>query len=157
MSRFLRYILLILVVVGLHGCASRKKNSATTRAYHSFTARYNTYYNGSVAFRQGNVSQVNGHKDNYLEQLPLLIVSDKQTQKNGASNYDKAIEKAQKESKSGKILIEKYLENSPLSKSNNLHFGHLSITTPSQYTCSISSLQILHFNQTLCFEPFVKN
>ena len=102
-SRFLRYILLILVVVGLHGCASRKKNSATTRAYHSFTARYNTYYNGSVAFRQGNVSQVNGHKDNYLEQLPLLIVSDKQTQKNGASNYDKAIEKAQKAIKNHSI------------------------------------------------------
>ena len=96
MTRILRYTLLLLIIAGLHGCASRKKNTATTRAYHSFTARYNTYYNGILAFKQGASAQIKGHKDNYLEQLPLLIESDKQTQKNGTSNYDKAIENCRK-------------------------------------------------------------
>lgn len=103
MTRILRYTLLLLIIAGLHGCASRKKNTATTRAYHSFTARYNTYYNGILAFKQGASAQIKGHKDNYLEQLPLLIESDKQTQKNGTSNYDKAIEKSQKAIKNHSI------------------------------------------------------
>ena len=71
--------------------------------YHAFTARYNTYYNGYVAYNQALKSQKTGHKDNYLEQLPLLIISDKNTQKNGASNYDRAIEKSQKAIKSHSI------------------------------------------------------
>ena len=71
--------------------------------YHAFTARYNTYYNGKLAFDQGLKAQKTGHKDNYLEQLPLLIVSDKNTQKSGASNYDKAIEKSQKAIKNHSI------------------------------------------------------
>ena len=71
--------------------------------YHAFTARYNTYYNGYVAYNQALKSQKTGHKDNYLEQLPLLIISDKNTQKNGASNYDRAIEKSQKAIKNHSI------------------------------------------------------
>jgi serine/threonine protein phosphatase PrpC len=49
-----------------------------------------------VAYKKATKSQISSHKDNYLEQLPLLIVSDKNTQKIGTSEYDKAIEKAQK-------------------------------------------------------------
>ena len=71
--------------------------------YHAFTARYNTYYNGNVAYNQALKAQKTGHKDNYLEQLPLLIVSDKNTQKNGAANYDRAIEKSQKAIKNHSI------------------------------------------------------
>ena len=71
--------------------------------YHALTARYNTYYNGNVAYNQALKAQKTGHKDNYLEQLPLFIVSDKNTQKTGASNYDKAIEKSQKAIKNHSI------------------------------------------------------
>ena len=71
--------------------------------YHALTARYNTYYNGNVAYNQALKAQKTGHKDNYLEQLPLLIISDKETQKTGASNYDRAIEKSQKAIKNHSI------------------------------------------------------
>ncbi len=93
---------MILVLLAT-GCASRKNNTARTRMYHAFFAKYNTYYNGSVAFEKGNTSQITGHKDNYLEQLPLLITSSKATQGIGKGDYDKAIEKSQKTIKNHSI------------------------------------------------------
>ena len=71
--------------------------------YHAFTAKYNTYYNGSMAYDKALKAQKSAHKDNYLEQLPLLIVSDKNTQKTGAGEYDRAIEKSQKARKNHSI------------------------------------------------------
>ncbi|MBR6692012.1 MAG: tetratricopeptide repeat protein [Bacteroidaceae bacterium] len=103
MTRYTRYILLLFILATLCGCASRKKNTATTRAYHAFFARYNTYYNGNVAYKKAIKSQISGHKDNYLEQLPLLIVSNDNTQKIGTTDFDKAIEKAQKAIKNHSI------------------------------------------------------
>ena len=103
MRKVLYYILAIFAIAGLSSCASKRKNTATTRAYHAFTARYNTYYNGNEAYKQAMKAQSTGHKDNYLEELPLLIISDKNTQKNGASNYDRAIEKSQKAIKNHSI------------------------------------------------------
>ena len=103
MRKVLYYIIAIVVIAGLGSCASKRKNNATTRMYHAFTARYNTYYNGNEAYKQALKAQSNGHKDNYLEELPLLIISDENTRKNGASNYDRAIEKSQKAIKSHSI------------------------------------------------------
>lgn len=103
MRRLIYYITVLFVIAGLAGCASKRKNNATTRMYHAFTARYNTYYNGNVAYKQALKAQNTGHKDNYLEQLPLLIISDENTQKAGGNNYDKAIEKAQKAIKNHSI------------------------------------------------------
>ena len=96
------HIALLLIIVLLSSCSGRK-NTASTRAYHAFTARYNTYYNGNVAYRQGLKTQSDGHKDNYLEQLPLLIISDKNTKRLAGNNYDRAIEKAQKAIKNHSI------------------------------------------------------
>ena len=95
MTKRIIHITVLFLIVALIGCSGRK-NTATSRAYHAFTARYNTFYNGDVAYRQGIKEQSNGHKDNYLEQLPLLIISNKNTKKLGGNNYDRAIEKAQK-------------------------------------------------------------
>ena len=103
MRRLTHYITAILVIACLCSCASRKKNNAGTRMYHAFTAKYNTYYNGNVAYNQALKAQKSGHKDNYLEQLPLLIISDENTQKTGAANYDRAIEKSQKAIKNHSI------------------------------------------------------
>ena len=102
MTKKIVHILALLAIVALSGCSGRK-NNATTRAYHAFTARYNTYHNGNIAYGQGIKTQSGGHKDNYLEQLPLLIISNKNTKKLGNSNYDRAIEKAQKAIKNHSI------------------------------------------------------
>ena len=124
MRKVLHYIIAILVIAGLVGCASKRRNNATTRMYHAFTARYNTYYNGDVAYKQALKAQSTGHKDNYLEQLPLLIISDKNTQKNGASNYDRAIEKAQKAIKNHSIKTRpKKPTNKKLSQKQKLFYA----------------------------------
>lgn len=102
MTKKIIHITLLFFIVALCGCSGRK-NNATTRAYHAFTARYNTYYNGNLAYLQGIKTQSAGHKDNYLELLPLMIISNKNTKKLAVSNYDRAIEKAQKAIKNHSI------------------------------------------------------
>ena len=75
---------------------STKKNTATNRWWHSFNARYNTYFNGSQAFIDGNLEKEKGHKDNYTEMLPLYMVGNKQSRDIGKGNFDRAIEKSEK-------------------------------------------------------------
>ena len=73
-----------------------KKNTATNRLYHSLTARYNIYYNGSQAFIDGNLEKEKGNKDNFTEMPPLYMVGNKQSREIGKGQYDRAIEKSEK-------------------------------------------------------------
>ena len=75
---------------------STKKNTANTRWWHSFNARYNTYFNGSQAFIDGSLEKENGNKDNYTELIPLYAVGNKQSRELGKGNFDRAIEKSEK-------------------------------------------------------------
>ena len=83
------------MLILLTGC-STKKNTSQTRMWHSFNARYNTYYNGSQAFIDGSLEKEKGNKDNYTEQLPLYTVGNKNSRNIGSSQFDRAIEKAEK-------------------------------------------------------------
>lgn len=94
----LRTLLLLLIpcsLLLLTACAT-KKNTASSRFWHSFHARYNTYFNGSQAFIQGSEEQETGNRDNYTELLPLYTVGNKATRKIGTGQFDRAIEKAEK-------------------------------------------------------------
>ena len=73
-----------------------KKNTATNRMYHSFTARYNIYFNGQQAFIEGNLEKEKGNKDNFTEMIPLYMVGNKQSRELGKGQYDRAIEKSEK-------------------------------------------------------------
>ncbi|MBQ8655972.1 MAG: tetratricopeptide repeat protein [Prevotella sp.] len=75
---------------------STQKNTAASRFWHAFNARYNTYYNGSQAFIEGSETQENGHQDNYTELLPLYPSSNKTTRTLGAGQFDRTIEKMEK-------------------------------------------------------------
>ena len=77
------------------GC-STKKNTASTRWWHSFNARYNTYFNGSQAFIDGNLEKEKGNQDNYTEMIPLYMVGNRQSREIGRGQYDRAIEKSEK-------------------------------------------------------------
>ena len=77
------------------GC-STQKNTAKTRFWQAFKARYNTYYNGSLAYIDASTEKENGNKDNFTEMLPLYTVGNKQSRELGKANYDRAIEKCQK-------------------------------------------------------------
>ena len=89
-------ILLLTSSILLLSACSTKNNTAKSRFWQSFTARYNTYYNGSQAFTEGNIEKENGNKDNCTELIPLYPVANKQSRELGKGNYERAIEKAEK-------------------------------------------------------------
>ena len=84
-----------LIILLLYSC-SIKKNTPATRAYHALTAHYNTFYNGQVAFQEGDEAQNKGHKDNYNEILPMYICTNKATAGMGKSNFETTITKCEK-------------------------------------------------------------
>lgn len=88
-------MLLAAVLLAATGC-STQKNTAKSRWWHSFKARYNTYYNGTLAYIDGSLEKENGNKDNFTEMLPLYTVGNKQSREIGKGNFEKAIEKCQK-------------------------------------------------------------
>lgn len=88
-------MLLAAVLLAATGCSTHK-NTAKTRWWHSFKARYNTYYNGTLAYIDGSLEKENGNKDNFTEMLPLYTVGNKQSREIGKGNFEKAIEKCQK-------------------------------------------------------------
>ena len=94
--RRLTYIFYMVAVIALVTACSAHKNTARSRFWQSFTAKYNTYYNGSQAFIEGNLEKEKGNKDNYTELLPLYAVGNKQSRTLGSGNYDRAIEKMEK-------------------------------------------------------------
>ena len=85
-----------MIIALLLTACSTKNNTARSRFWQSFTARYNTYFNGSQAFIDGNIEKENGNKDNCTELIPLYPVTNKQSRGLGKGNYDRAIEKAEK-------------------------------------------------------------
>ncbi|MDO4819539.1 MAG: tetratricopeptide repeat protein [Prevotella sp.] len=91
------YILILssFLIVLLSAC-SNTKNTAQTRWWHAFTARYNTYYNGSVAYIDGALEKEKGNVDDFTEDIPLYIIGNKESRSIGAGNFDKAIEKCEK-------------------------------------------------------------
>ena len=89
-------VLLLTSSILLLGACSTKNNTAKSRWWHSFNARYNTYFNGSQAFIDGSLEKENGNKDNYTELIPLYTVANKQSREMGKGNFDRAIEKSQK-------------------------------------------------------------
>ena len=84
-----------LAVLAMAGC-STQKNTAKSRFWHSFNARYNTYFNGNQAFIEGNLEKEKGNKDNFTELIPLYPVGNKESRDLGKGQYDRAILKAEK-------------------------------------------------------------
>ena len=89
------WLLIAAVVLTAGGC-STQKNTAKSRWWHSFNARYNTYFNGNQALIDGNLEKEKGNRDNFTEQIPLYPVGNKASRDIGKGQYDRAIEKAEK-------------------------------------------------------------
>lgn len=88
-------MLAAVMMVVVAGC-STQKNTGRTRWWHAFKARYNTYYNGSLAFIDGSQEKEKGNKDNFTEMIPLYTVGNKASRDLGKGNFDRAIEKCEK-------------------------------------------------------------
>ena len=89
-------LMLLSVSMLIIGACSTKNNTAKTRWWHSFNARYNTYYNGSLAFIDGYEEKEKANQDNYTEVIPLHMVGNKNSVNLGRANFDRAIEKSEK-------------------------------------------------------------
>ena len=89
------FLLIAIVALTMAGCSAHK-NTARSRFWQSFSARYNTYFNGSQAYIDGALEKEKGNKDNYTELLPLYTVGNKASQGMGKGNFDRAIEKSEK-------------------------------------------------------------
>lgn len=91
------YILpLILLLTGLLVSCSTKKNTAGSRFWHSFNARFNTYFNGEQAFIEGDKAKLSSHVDDYTQLLPVFLVGSEKSREAGKGNYETAITKCQK-------------------------------------------------------------
>ena len=99
------YILLMVVVSLLMTACSVQKNTAKSRFWQSFTAKYNTYYNGSQAYIDGSREKEKGNKDNFTERLPLFTVGNKNSRTIGKGNFDRSIEKMEKTIKQHSIKV----------------------------------------------------
>ena len=95
MRKVYPFIISLLLIVIMAACSS-KKNTPLTRRIQSFKARYNTYYNGHMAYIDGIEAQRTGNKDNYTELIPLFMTANKNTVSLGKSNFDRTIEKCKK-------------------------------------------------------------
>ena len=92
-----QHIIFCLTIIAMMtvGCSTHK-NTAKSRFWQSFTAKYNTYYNGSLAYIDGALEKEKGNKDNYTELLPLYTVGNKQSRQLGKGNFDRTVEKMEK-------------------------------------------------------------
>jgi len=90
-----RILFVTIALLVLAGC-STQKNTSKSRWWHSFSARYNTYYNGKQAFIDGSLEQEKGNKDNFTEMIPMATVGNKQSRTLGKGNMDRAVEKCEK-------------------------------------------------------------
>ena len=88
-------ILLLVSLFTALSC-STKKNTAPTRMWHAFTARYNTYYNGHTAYKEGMYAKEKGHKDDYTEFLPVFLVGSENSRTTGSGNFETTVTKCQK-------------------------------------------------------------
>lgn len=93
--RGIRLCMYLLVMFALASC-STKKNTSATRFFHATTARFNTLYNGQVAYKEGREAQLKGHVEDYTQMLPMYICTNKKTAELGKGNYETAITKSEK-------------------------------------------------------------
>ena len=94
-KNYLIYLCIVAVSILMAGCSAHK-NTGKSRFWQSFTAKYNTYFNGSQTYIDGALEKEKGNKDNYTEQLPLFTVGNKQSRTLGKGNFERTVEKMEK-------------------------------------------------------------
>lgn len=66
-----RYISALLLGTLLFSACSTKKDAAINRNWHALNTKYNTLYNGNIAFEEGRVALNDSYRDDYWEVLPI--------------------------------------------------------------------------------------
>lgn len=97
MHKILRFLVPILLV-GLLGSCSARKNTAATRKYQAFITRYNIYFNGDEHFKETLKEMEKGYDDDYTTLLYPHPAEAKSNPKapQPSGDFTRSIEKAQK-------------------------------------------------------------
>lgn len=85
------FMILLLLVTG--GC-STKKNTAYSRFWHRLNTRFNGYFNGNEALKEGIYELGRSRKDNFTSTIPVYQYGDHSNWQNMNAQSDKAITKA---------------------------------------------------------------
>ena len=84
-----------LIILIASGC-STQKNTAANRSFHQTKVKYNIFFNGNIAFEEGQQATINAHEDDFSTVIPLYPVSDHKAAEASTSQMDKMIEKCRK-------------------------------------------------------------
>lgn len=134
--QFRRQALFTLMCMIIIGC-SVKKNTWTSRNYHTLTAYYNVLYNGNQAFMDGQKNMRDAAKDDYTTLLPIYYESDKELAKKADSEMDRAIEKSRK-------LINKHsITTKPKRKSGNTSERYKAFMNKTEYNPLVDDAWLL--------------
>lgn len=86
-----------MAVMGLLLCGcSVKRNNFFSRQYHQLTTRYNVYFNGNQALKDGEKTMERRHREDYTKMLPVFVSNSRPTRPLCAADMDYALEKAAK-------------------------------------------------------------
>lgn len=89
------YFTLLFFVSTFIAC-STQKNTGLSRGFHQMKTKYNIYYNGAIAFHEGEKAILEANKDDFSSILNLYPISNHETAKAATSQMDKTIEKCRK-------------------------------------------------------------
>lgn len=71
MTLKIKYISALLLGTIVFNACSTKKDAALNRNWHALNTKFNTLYNGNIAFEEGRVTLNDGYRDDYWEILPI--------------------------------------------------------------------------------------
>ncbi len=87
--------MLIVAVIAFTNC-STEKNTTMSRIYHNTTTHYNIYFNAHEAYKKGIKQAETSNTDNYVNILPMFVISKPEAISSISGDMDKSIKKSSK-------------------------------------------------------------
>ena len=95
-NKRISFILLAVMAIMISSCATKKRKdevSGFKKFYHTFTSKYNGYFNANELMEESFATLETSRQDNYNQILPIYTYTDVDNPKMVASQLDLAIEK----------------------------------------------------------------
>ncbi len=115
MNKFLRYSVVLVLIILSAGC-STKKNTGLTRFYHGLTTKYNILFNGTESYKEGLKTYESAYTDDYSRVIPVFIYGDDELASSIKGSMDRTIEKSTKSIKLHSITRKPDKEKKTLSR-----------------------------------------
>lgn len=91
------YSMMVVCLLGiLMSACSVQKNTWATRSFHQTKVKYNIFFNGDVAYQEGQQAIIDANEDDYSTILPLYPVSNHTAAEASKAKMDITIEKCRK-------------------------------------------------------------